>query len=156
MSGERPAGLLPPEAVTPLLRIWRDLARRTGHEFTRDELRSIARVVGSTAWRARLLPEQLVIGIKESWSAQGVRRRPEELHDARWVVSELISLSVCEYFHTAPGYAAIAAELSVAPSGHALARPACCARRLAAAAAQRPYLVAPDADDLARSRRLSR
>lgn len=117
---ERPAAL-PPDAERPLRALWREVLAADTVRHTREELRDVARVVGRAARREALLPEQLIVAVKESWQSHEGARSVGRRHAARWVLTELISLCICEYYETTP---TPRAELEPMAAIAALPRPA--------------------------------
>lgn len=98
---ERPAAL-PPDAERPIRALWREVFAGDVVRHTREDLRGVARVVGRAARREGLLPEQLIVAVKESWHAHDGVRGLGQRHTARWVLTELISLCICAYYEQGP------------------------------------------------------
>jgi hypothetical protein len=93
---------LPPAADTALSTLWRDALSSEASTVVSGQLRDVARQVGRDARAADLRPEELIVAIKDSWSAQngelhGWNKRSSVEH----VVSDVISLSI-EEFYSAP------------------------------------------------------
>ena len=63
-----------------------------------DHLRSVARQVSQIARAAGLRPEELIIGVKESWIAREELRRPTKRQRAYGVLADLISLCIDEFY----------------------------------------------------------
>jgi hypothetical protein len=89
---------LPPEADTALRDLWRRVSTDTT-EVNREKLRTVARQVCAAARRVRLLPVELIVGIKGSWRpfhvvipATDLRMRGDR------VATEMISLCIVEFF----------------------------------------------------------
>lgn len=69
---------------------------------TRQQMRETASAVATVARRANLLPEELIIGIKNSWMRHESLGASAERHRLRWVLTEMISLCIDEYYRVAP------------------------------------------------------
>ncbi len=106
---------LPPHAESCLLRLWGDVLDGRGVAPTRDELRSVAREVSVAARQASMLPEQLLVAVKECWGAHEEFRDAEERHRVQWVLTDLISLCIREFYRDeterAPGEVATVATM---------------------------------------------
>lgn len=102
MYSDRTPTPLPAEASELLHQLWERLARSGIGDVERDELRRIARAVSDAAHRASLLPEQLIVAVKDSWGTHPVLLQPEERQEAQWVLTQVVTLCIHEFYRGAP------------------------------------------------------
>ncbi len=99
MSNSR-ASSLPKEVTALLVDLW-GRVDSNAYQVSRDHLRTLAWQVSLRAREASMLPEELIVGLRESWydmdSAPGLTERR---HNG-WVLTEMISLCIEEYFRQA-------------------------------------------------------
>ena len=86
------------QASDALEHVWARASGTAWEAVDRDEVRRAAAVVGAEARDRQLLPEQLVILIKKSWSGRvgpvdKIGRRP-----AQTVLSDVLARCIDEYF----------------------------------------------------------
>lgn len=105
MYADRSPTPLPADARELLHGLWDRLARSGIGVLEHEELRRIARVVSEGAHRASLLPEQLIIAVKESWGTHPSLLQPEERQEAQWVLAEVVSMCIHEFYRAAPPHA---------------------------------------------------
>ena len=89
---------LPLQAVVALADLKYQVMTSETAEFPRESIRVVAREVGSAARLAELLPEQLVVAVKETWSRTLEMGTHEERHVAQRVLTEVVSLCIREYY----------------------------------------------------------
>src|SRR4051812_37096941 len=92
---------LPAEAVDALNAFWRRLAFSGAQSVEREDIRHVARVVAGAARTSSLLPEHLVVMIKESWHGHPSLREQQERLATEWAMTEMVSLCICEFFAAA-------------------------------------------------------
>jgi len=108
------SAVLPPSAETGLAELWQLVVEQRSAGLSREELRAVAREVSVAARGAAVQPEQLIVAVKQSWTAHPGLGRSELRHDAQWLLTELISLCICEFYRddaTAGAMAPMANEL---------------------------------------------
>ncbi len=101
MSGGRER--LPAAATAELDALWQRVSARGAGNVSRDDLREVATAVSAEACRSALLAEQVIVAVKDSWSAHAEFRRPEERHETRWVLTEVVSLCIREFYRQQRG-----------------------------------------------------
>lgn len=103
-----PGSNLPADAAERLHALWQEIFAGAFTPPSSARLGSAAETVGSAARRAGLLPEHLVIGVKETWSHHAGRALTSRF-DAERVLAEVMSLCIREYFR-APDHQSPAAS----------------------------------------------
>ena len=88
-------------AADALGKLWQRTFAVDATEPSRSELRDAARVIATASRAAGLLPEHLLVAVKESW-AHGRPTSAEARERQRWVLTETISLCIGEYYDDAP------------------------------------------------------
>ena len=89
---------LPESAHGALHAFWDRVVAQESEERLRDQLRLVACSISAIARSADLLPEQLIIAIKESWLSHAGLRDPDLLHVRGWMLPELITLTIREFY----------------------------------------------------------
>jgi hypothetical protein len=92
------ANRLPASAQRALLAFWEHVASDASDARVREELRVLARLLGDQARTAEMLPERLIVAIKESAQAEARLRVPEVVRARGWVLGELVSHVIREFF----------------------------------------------------------
>lgn len=93
---------LPEGAAEALASLWRRVLSRGSAGISREELRPVARHVSAAARACGMRPEHLLIAVKESWSTHAPFSGPEERHDTQWVLTEVVSLCIREFYRSPP------------------------------------------------------
>ena len=92
---------LPPNADTALNALWQRVLSNEGSGVPRQQMKEVARTISACAHAADLRPEELVVAIKDSWSAHnGELHRWNKRSGAERVVTDVITLSIEEFFMT--------------------------------------------------------
>jgi len=91
---------LPGEAASSLDALWNRVASPFGIDISREELRSVAAAVSSAARSVDMLPERLLVLIKDSWSAHPELGAREDRQAMQRILTEVVSLCICEFYHT--------------------------------------------------------
>lgn len=94
-NGER---TLPREADHLLTELWRHVFTGDVHAVTDEEFHACLRRVSRLARAAGLLPEEMIVGLKASWSAH-YEFRPVARADAlRTILADVISVCIDEFY----------------------------------------------------------
>ena len=93
--------ILPQRASDTLVMLWDDIRADDG-AITLERLQTVARHVTWAARAAGVRSEELIIALKASWSSAHGVRRASERNRLEWIITELVSLSI-EEFYRSPG-----------------------------------------------------
>jgi hypothetical protein len=88
---------------------WRDIDRATASIWMlvprwllggvpRSELRELAQRVADEAHLAKMLPEHLVLAVKDSWAIHPALRDPCVRQEAQPLLADVVGLCITEYF----------------------------------------------------------
>src|SRR5690349_10554969 len=99
MNPDAPEVALPADAATSLNTLWNRTASPVGIDIPREELRRVAAAVSSGARAVNMLPERLLIVLKDSWAAHPALGAREDRQAMQRVLTEVVSLCICEFYH---------------------------------------------------------
>lgn len=88
---------LPDEADRLLTELWRQLATSTG-EVEREDVAHRVRHVVTVARDAGFFPEQLIVAVKRSWSAQHELRMANQSEPSPEMLADVISACIAEFY----------------------------------------------------------
>jgi hypothetical protein len=96
--------------------LWRYAHASHERDISRELLRTVARHVSLDAHRLGLRSEELIISLKQSWRVDE-RRRAGERQRLQWVLSEMISTCIEEFYSTFHKSRSARPPSGVVPSG---------------------------------------
>jgi hypothetical protein len=91
---------LPAGATRSLHTLWDRVVSPTGIEIPREELRRVATDVSVAARSVDMPPERLLVLVKESWAAHPELGAREDRHAMQRILTEVVSLCICEFYRT--------------------------------------------------------
>lgn len=81
-------------------RLWIALTYRRGETIPREQLRELVSIVSREARRCGMLPEQLVVAVKDSWKRHPKLRDAYSRHEALGTLADVVALCISEFFRT--------------------------------------------------------
>ncbi|HEX6816371.1 MAG TPA: hypothetical protein VF102_11895 [Gemmatimonadaceae bacterium] len=96
--GGKASHALPDEADRLLAELWRRLLTDDARELSRREMSDFARPVCAIARSAGLLPEELIVAVKQSWNSRHELRAPTQRRRLEEVLSSVISACIEEFY----------------------------------------------------------
>lgn len=88
---------LPHGANALLSRLWAWVDENP-RQISRDHLRTVAWQVSLRAREAHLLPEELILAIRENWNERDEASLIGEPEQSRWVLTEVIALCIEAFY----------------------------------------------------------
>jgi len=96
------ADTLPASVMDVLHALWNRVAGPAADDVPREELRTVATVVSSAARSLDMQPERLLVLVKESWASHPELDARVDRQAMQRVLTEVVSLCICEFFRAAP------------------------------------------------------
>ena len=90
--------MLPDEADRLLSELWRRLLTGDARELSRREVTEFARPVCAIARAAGLLPEELIVAVKQSWNSRHELRPPTQRRRLEDMLTGVISACIEEFY----------------------------------------------------------
>ncbi|HKT09906.1 MAG TPA: hypothetical protein VJR24_18535 [Gemmatimonadaceae bacterium] len=90
--------MLPDEADRLLTELWRRLLTGDAKELSRREVTEFARPVCAIARAAGLLPEELIVAVKQSWNSRHELRPPTQRRRLEHILASVISACIEEFY----------------------------------------------------------
>lgn len=108
---------LPDGAALRLHDLWMEVLRHRGGPVPRQQLNEAAIVVATEARAAAVLPEELLVAVKQSWAALPELRALEERHNAQATLTDFVSICISEFFQAGGGAAVPNTERATSDAG---------------------------------------
>ena len=90
--------MLPDEADKRLAELWHRMLTGDARELSRRELSDFTRPVCAIARAAGLLPEELIVAVKQSWNARHELRPPTQRRRLEDILNSVISSCIEEFY----------------------------------------------------------